>query len=145
MCVDFREPNKAVVMDSHPLPHMDDIFSEMRGAIVFSTIDLANAYHQVLLAEESRDITAFITHEGLFRFLRVPYGLCSAPSAFSKLMSLVLKGLKGVQNYLDDVIVYGRTQEEHDGNLREVLAALKKRDFSSILKSVISTRRACSS
>lgn len=68
MCVDYREPNKAVVMDSHPLPHMDDIFTEMRGATVFSTIDLANAYHQVLLAEESRDITAFITHEGLFRF-----------------------------------------------------------------------------
>lgn len=61
MCVDLREPNKAVVMDSHPLPHMDDLFSEMRGAIVFSTIDLANAYHQVLLAEESRDMTSFIT------------------------------------------------------------------------------------
>ncbi|XP_037611722.1 uncharacterized protein K02A2.6-like [Sebastes umbrosus] len=125
MCVDLREPNKAVVMDSHPLPHMDDLFSEMRGATVFSTIDLANAYHQVLLAEESRDMTAFITHDGLFRFRRVPYGLCSAPSAFSKMMSLVLKDLKGVQNYLDDVIVYGIEQEEHDRNLQAVLAALK--------------------
>nr|XP_055032791.1 uncharacterized protein K02A2.6-like [Misgurnus anguillicaudatus] len=126
MCVDLREPNKAVVMDSHPLPHMDDLFSEMRGATVFSTIDLANAYHQVLLAEESRDMTAFITHEGLFRFRRVPYGLCSAPSAFSKMMSLVLKGLKGVQNYLDDVIVFGTGKEEHDHNLLMVLAALKE-------------------
>uniref|UniRef100_A0A3P9H5V6 Gypsy retrotransposon integrase-like protein 1 n=1 Tax=Oryzias latipes TaxID=8090 RepID=A0A3P9H5V6_ORYLA len=126
MCVDYREPNKAIVMDSHPLPHMDDIFSNMYGATVFSTIDLANAYHQVLLAEESRDITAFITHEGLFRFRRVPYGLCSAPSAFSKLMSLVLKGLKGVQNYLDDVIVYGRDQQEHDRNLQAVLATLNE-------------------
>lgn len=113
-------------MDSHPLPHMDDLFSEMRGATVFSTIDLANAYHQVLLAEESRDMTAFITHEGLFRFRRVPYGLCSAPSAFSKMMSLVLKDLKGVQNYLDDIIVYGKGKEEHDRNLQMVLAALKE-------------------
>lgn len=80
LCVDYRELNKAIVMDSHPLPHMDDIFSEMRGATIFSTIDLANAYHQVLLAEESRDITAFITHEGLFRFCRVPYRLCSRGS-----------------------------------------------------------------
>lgn len=126
MCVDLREPNKAVVMDSHPLPHMDDLFSEIRGATVFSTIDLANAYHQVLLAEESRDMTAFITHEGLFRFRRVPYGLCSAPSAFSKMMSLMLKDLKGVQNYLDDVIVYGTGKEEHDRNLQMVLAALKE-------------------
>ncbi|XDV20076.1 hypothetical protein PO909_025458 [Leuciscus waleckii] len=125
MCVNLREPNKAVVMDSHPLPHMDDLFSEMCGATVFSTIDLANAYHQVLLAEESRDMTAFITHEGLFRFRRVPYGLCSAPSAFSKMMSLVLKDLKGVQNYLDDVIVYGTGKEELDRNLQMVLPVLK--------------------
>lgn len=62
-------------------------------------------------------MTAFITHEGLFRFRRVPYGLCSAPSAFSKMMSLVLKDLKGVQNYLDDIIVYGKGKEEHDHNL----------------------------
>lgn len=93
MCVKYREPNKEVVMDSQPLPHIDDIFSEMCGATVFSTIHLANAHHQVLLAEESCDITASITHEGLFRFRRVPYGLFSARSAFSKLMSLVLKGL----------------------------------------------------
>ena len=103
--MDLREPNKAVVMDSYLLPHMEELFSEMCGATVFSTIDLANAYHQMLLAEESRDLPAFITHDGMFRFKRVPYGLCSAPSAFSKMMSLVLKGCKGVKFYLDDVII----------------------------------------
>lgn len=126
LCVDLREPNKAIVMDSFPLPHMDDIFSNMSGATVFSTIDLANAYHQVLLAEESRDLTAFITHEGLFRFKRVPYGLCSAPSAFCKMMSILLKGLEGVQYFLDDVIVYGKSKEEHDRNLQKVLAAIRE-------------------
>ena len=106
MCVDLREPNKAVITDCFPIPHIDELLSTLRGAAVFSTIDLASAYHQVPLHEESRDLTAFITHEGLFRYCRVPYGLSSAPSAFQKMMSTILKGLPGVQNYLDDVIIY---------------------------------------
>ncbi|KAK7910413.1 hypothetical protein WMY93_015097 [Mugilogobius chulae] len=124
MCVDLREPNKAIVADCHPLPHMDELFSNLRGATVFSTIDLASAYHQMPLHPESRDITAFITHEGLFRFCRVPFGLASAPSAFQKMMSIVLAGLPGVQVYLDDIICYGDTQKDHDDNLRRVLHAL---------------------
>lgn len=124
MCVDLREPNKVIVADCHPLPHMDELFSNLRGATVFSTIDLASAYYQMPLHPESRDITAFITHDGLFRFCRVPFGLASAPSAFQKMMSIILKGLPGVQAYLDDIICYGSTQREHDENLRRVLQAL---------------------
>lgn len=67
MCVDLREPNKAVITDCFPIPHIDELLSTLRGAAVFSTIDLASAYHQVPLHEESRDLTAFITHDGLFR------------------------------------------------------------------------------
>ncbi|KAJ8356857.1 hypothetical protein SKAU_G00196510 [Synaphobranchus kaupii] len=125
MCVDLREPNKAVIMDSYPLPHMDELLSSLRGATVFSTIDLASAYHQVPLHEDSRDLTAFITHEGLFRFLWVPYGLSSVPSAFQKIMATILQGLPGVQNYLDDVIIYGATADEHDRKLKAVLRSLK--------------------
>lgn len=81
--MDYHEPNKAVVVDSHPLPHMDDIFTEILGATVFSTIDLANAYHQVLLAEESCDISVFITREGLFR--SVEYRMdCVQPQLLSQ-------------------------------------------------------------
>ena len=86
---------------------------------MFFTIDLANAYHQVLLAEESKDIPGFRTHEGLFHFDQVfirtvfiHYGCAS-----SKLMSLVLKGLKRVQNFLHDLIVYGMDKEDNDCNL----------------------------
>ncbi|XP_037393143.1 uncharacterized protein K02A2.6-like [Pygocentrus nattereri] len=68
MCVDLREPNKAVVVDSYPLPQTEELFSQLRGSTMFSTIDLANAYHQVPLHEDSRDRTAFITHDGLFRY-----------------------------------------------------------------------------
>lgn len=61
MCVDLREPNKAIVVDSYPIPHTEELFSQLRGAVMFSTIDLANAYHKVPLHKESRDLTAFIT------------------------------------------------------------------------------------
>lgn len=124
LCVDLREPNKALIVDSHPLPHMDELLSDLRGTSVFTTIDLAAAYHQLTLHEECQDITAFITHDGLFRYCRVPYGLASAPSAFQKMMETVLKGIRGVRNYLDDIIVYGATQESHDATLRSVMQRL---------------------
>ncbi|XP_023806938.1 uncharacterized protein K02A2.6-like [Oryzias latipes] len=125
MCVDLREPNKAIVVDSFPLPHMEELLSALTGATLFSTIDLESAYHQVLLHPDSRDLTAFITHEGLFRFCRVPYGLASAPSAFQKLMATVLHGVPNVQFYLDDIICYGRTAHEHDAALETVRQKLK--------------------
>uniref|UniRef100_A0A5S6QQR1 Reverse transcriptase domain-containing protein n=1 Tax=Trichuris muris TaxID=70415 RepID=A0A5S6QQR1_TRIMR len=78
-------------------------------ATVFSALDLRSAYHQLVLHENSRDLTAFITDEGLFRFCRVPYGLCSAPSAFQKVMSDLLRGLPGVVCYLDDIVVFAHT------------------------------------
>lgn len=118
LCVDLQEPNRAVIIDSHPLPHMEDLFTELKGATMFSSIDVNNAYLQVMLHEDSQDLTAFITHDGLFRFRRVSYGLASAPAAFQKMMVTILKGLHGVQIYLDDVIVYGRTAAEHDRNLQ---------------------------
>ncbi|CAI5683364.1 unnamed protein product [Oreochromis niloticus] len=121
MCVDLREPNKAVVVDSHPLPLIEDILSELRGAVMFSTLDLKSAYHQLTLHEESRGLTAFITHEGLYQYCRVPYGLSSAPAVFQKMMTQILRGQKGVQCYLDDVIIYGTSEAEHEANLRAVL------------------------
>ncbi|CAM5109167.1 unnamed protein product [Eretmochelys imbricata] len=125
LCVDVREPNKAIVIDSHPLPHTE-VFAELHGAKMFSTLDLQSAYQQVMLHEDSRDLTAFITHEGLLCFKRVPYDLASAPSAFQKMMSLILKNQHGVQCYLDDIIVFGNTAEEHDNNLQSVLNCISK-------------------
>ncbi len=126
MCVDLREPNKAIVVDIYPIPHIEELFSQLRGAVLFSTINLANAYHQVPLHEDSRDLTAFITHEGLFRYKRVCYGLASAPAAFQKLMSTILKDVPGVQCYLDDVIVFGDSTASHDAHLKTVLHKLRE-------------------
>ncbi|CAM5079825.1 unnamed protein product [Natator depressus] len=117
LCVDLREPNKAIVIDSHPLPHIEEVFAELCGAKMFSTLDLQSTYYQVMLHEDSRDLTAFITHEGLFHFKCVPYHLASALSAFQKMMSLILKNQHGVQYYLDNILVFGNTSEEHDNNL----------------------------
>lgn len=91
VCVDLREPNKSIIADCHPLPHMEDLFSELAGATHYSQIDLSSAYHQLPLHPESRKLIAFITHEGLFQFTRVPFGLASAPSAFQEMMQTVLK------------------------------------------------------
>lgn len=123
--MDLREPNRAIVVDSFPLPYMEEMFSELRRSTVFSNLDLQSAYHQVLLHEDSHGLTSFITHEGLFHYKRVPYGLASGPSCFQRQMSTVLKGLAGVQCYLDDIIVSGKTSEEHNRNLDATLQHLE--------------------
>lgn len=84
LCADLSELNKVVITE---------------GAKLFSIIDLLKAYHQLSLHEDSRDLTAFITHDGFFIFSRVPYGLASAPTAFQKIMAKILKDLRG-PNYL---------------------------------------------
>uniref|UniRef100_A0A5S6Q5I1 RNA-directed DNA polymerase n=1 Tax=Trichuris muris TaxID=70415 RepID=A0A5S6Q5I1_TRIMR len=130
LCVDLREPNKAVIADSFPLPHIDDLLLRFRGAALFSILDLKEAYHQLRLHEDSRDLTAFITHDGLFRFRRVPYGLSSAPSAFLKIMTEILQGLPGVVCYLDDLVVFGQSTYEHDRNLDAVIHRLQQYDVT---------------
>lgn len=126
MCVDMREPNKAVVPDSHPLPLIEDLLAELRGSVMYSTLDLKSTYHQLELHEKSRGLTAFITHEGLYRYCRVTYGLSSAPAAFQKMMTKILSGLQGVQCYLDDVIIYGSSQADHDINMKAVLHRIQE-------------------
>lgn len=125
LCVDLREPNKAIVPDSFPLPHMDELLHALVGATHFSKLDLASAYHQVPLHPESRDLTAFITHEGLYRFKRVCFGLASAPAAFQSMMSRILRNCPGVLFYIDDVIIFGKSAEEHLKNLEAVLQRIK--------------------
>nr|XP_054924330.1 uncharacterized protein K02A2.6-like [Dermacentor andersoni] len=125
ICVDLREPNKAIVPDSFPLPHTEELLHALVGATHFSKLDLASAYHQVLLHPDSRDLTAFITHDGLFRFKRVCFVLVSAPAAFQKMMAKILDRCPGVLFYIDDVIIFGKTAEQHLSNLKTVLQKIK--------------------
>lgn len=125
MCVDLREVNRAVIQDTFPLPHFDDLLGSLSGSTVFSKIDLKSAYHQILLHKDSKNLTTFTTHWGLYRFNRVCFGLASAPSAFQRIICDVLADFPGVISYLDDILIHGRDAEEHDSRLREVLQKME--------------------
>ena len=128
-CVDFRQLNAATVKDAHPLPRIDDLLDALHGAKWFSTLDLKSGYWQVPIAEQDKEKTAFRTSSGqLFEFNQVPFGLCNAPATFSRLMDRVLAGLhwETCLFYLDDIIVFSSTWEEHLARLREVFERLRQ-------------------
>ena len=127
-CVDFRQLNVATVKDAHPLPRIDDLLDALHGAKWFSTLDLKSGYWQVPIAEQDKAKTAFRTSSGqLFEFNQVPFGLCNAPATFSRLMDRVLASLhwETCLFYLDDIIVFSSTWEEHLARLREVFERLR--------------------
>lgn len=126
LVIDLRGPNRYIFRTPFVMPTLESILAELDGARWFSTIDLSNAFFHIELAEESRHLTIFFTEFGTFRCVRLPFGLCNAPDLFQEALERkVLAGCLGVKNYLDDVLVFGRTEAEHDENLRKVMARLK--------------------
>ncbi|MCP3663135.1 MAG: DDE-type integrase/transposase/recombinase, partial [Gammaproteobacteria bacterium] len=127
-CIDFRRVNQVIKHDSWPLPRVDDILDQLGKAKYFSTLDLASGYWQIELDEKDREKTAFVCSAGLFEFNVLPFGLASAPAAFQRLMETTLAGLqwKSVLIYIDDLIVYSETIEQHLKDLEEVFIRLKK-------------------
>ena len=127
-CVDFRQLNAATVKDAHPLPRIDDLLDALHGAKWFSTLDLKSGYWQVPITEQDKAKTAFRMSSGqLFEFNQVPFGLCNVPATFSRLMDRVLAGLhwETCLFYLDDIIVFSSTWEEHLARLRELFERLR--------------------
>ena len=126
-CIDYRKLNDITKKDAYPLPRIDDTLDMLGGARYFATVDLASGYWQVAMDEADREKTAVCTHQGLYQFKRMPFGLCNAPSTFERLMDVVLRGLVGLQClvYLDDVIVFGATITECCDRLEEVLTRLE--------------------
>lgn len=110
VCVDLRAVNKAIIPDKYPLPTAEELTIQFYGSTVFSKLDLRQGYLQVPLSPTSRDLTAFVTHTGVFRYTRMPFGLSSAPSCFQKIMSSIFAGIPGVSLYLDDIVVHGPEQ-----------------------------------
>lgn len=125
ICLDLRKVNEAVIPDRFMLPKTEEIFHKFRNAKYFSCLDLKSAYHQMTLHTKSRNLTAFVTEEGLWRYTRVCFGLASAPAAFQKMMTKIISGLDGVECYLDDVIIYGSSEHEHDIRLNKALSRLE--------------------
>ena len=127
VCVDYRGLNAVTRKDSYPLPRIDATLDALVGASWFSTLDLKSGYHQVEMAEEDKEKTAFSYGQGLWHFKVLSFGLVNAPATFERLMERVLDGLlwKSALVYLDDVLVYGSTFEETVSRLEEVLGRLR--------------------
>lgn len=131
-CVDYRKLNSVTKKDVYPFPRIDDSLGRLRRAKYFSSIDLRSGYWQIEVDERDREKTAFVTPDGLYEFKVLPFGLCSAPATFQRMMDSVLTGLKWQTClvYLDDVVVFSTTFEEHLSRLRKVLEAVRSAGLS---------------
>ncbi|GJW60726.1 putative reverse transcriptase domain-containing protein [Tanacetum coccineum] len=128
MCIDYRELNKLTVKNRYPLPRIDDLFDQLQGSSVYSKIDLRSGYHQLRIREEDIPITAFRTRYGHFEFQVMPFGLTNAPAVFMDLMNRVCKPYldKFVIVFIDDILIYSKSKEEHEEHLKIILGLLKK-------------------
>ena len=121
ICVDLNHLNKSVRQERHLLPAVEQSLAQLAGARVFSTLDANSGFWQIPLDRKSALLTTFITPFGRYCFHRLPFGITSAPEHFQRRMSDILTGLEGVVGMMDDVLVHGRTTEEHDERLDKVL------------------------
>ncbi len=126
---DLTALNACVEPVRHPLPKIQDLFLELRGAKHFTKLDLKKGYFHLELDEQSSPLTTTATQRGLYQYLRLPMGLTDSAAVFQKAVSQALSGCQGAINYIDDILVYGRTKQEHDANLLEVLRRLTTSDF----------------
>jgi len=127
-CIDYRKLNLMTVKDAYPFPRMDECIDSLGDARVFSTLDCNSGYWQTPVAKKDKHLTAFMCHSGAWKCVRLPFGLCNAPATFQRAMDMILAGVKWqiCLVYLDDVIIFSRSPEEHLKHLDEVLTRLGK-------------------
>ena len=124
--VDFRRLNKNTRFDAEPIPNPeDDIFAKLSGNRYFSKLDFCKGYWQIPLGEDSKEKTAFATSRGLFQFRVMPFGLVNAAATYSRLMRMLFNDLNNVENYIDDVLVFSDSWNEHVNTLREVFMRIR--------------------
>lgn len=126
ICVDLKRLNTSILRERYILPTIDDILPQLQGATVFSTLDAASGFWAVPLDNTSQKLTTFITPYGRYCFKRLPFGISSAPEIFMRIMHDLLRDLPGVSLYMDDILIYGSTEEEHDERLQQVMNVIQQ-------------------
>ena len=124
--VDFRLLNRATVFDAEPMPNPEEIYAKLNKGNYFSTFDFYKGYWQIPMNVDDKEKTAFSSTLGLFQFVRMPFALVNAGATYERMMRKLLSGMQGVANYVDDVIVYSATWDEHMFSLRELFNRVKE-------------------
>ena len=128
LCIDYRNLNRVTIKNRYPLPRISDLFKQLRGARVYSKIDLLIGYHQLRVREADIPKTAFRTRYGHFEFIVMPFGLTNMPAAFMDLMHRVFQPYldQFVVVFVDNILIYSQSEEEHEDHLRIVLQDLRE-------------------
>ncbi|MBT0984553.1 reverse transcriptase family protein, partial [Salmonella enterica subsp. enterica serovar Typhimurium] len=128
LCIDYRQLNRVTIKNRYPLPRIDDLFDQLRGACVFSKIDLRSGYYQLKIKDEDVHKSAFRTRYGHYEFLVMPFGLTNAPAAFMRLMNEVFQEYldRFVIVFIDDILVYSKSKSDHIRHLNLVLRKLRE-------------------
>jgi hypothetical protein len=128
LCIDFRKMNKYTIKKKYPLPRIDDLFDQLRGENIFSKIDLRAIYHKVRIKEEDIHKTSFRTRYGHYEFVVVPFRLTNAPVVFMCLMNGIFRNYldKFVIVFLDDILIYSKSEEENEHHLRLVFQVMRE-------------------
>lgn len=130
LCVDMRKPNTAIRRSHKPVPTLEELMDSFNGCTEFSKVDLNDGYHQEELHPDSRDITTFITHCGIFRFKRLVQGVKSALEEYQYHIDSLFTHIKRIRNISDDILIGGRTKEEHDENLKKCFQILAENNLT---------------
>ncbi|KAK3747895.1 hypothetical protein QZH41_001360 [Actinostola sp. cb2023] len=127
LCGDYKlTVNKVSTLDAYPIPKIDDLYTKLAGGKTFTELDLSHAYEQMLLDDDSKQNVTINTHQGLYRYNRLPYGVSSTPGIFQRTMETLLQGIPCVGVFLDNILITGRTEEEHLRNINETLKRLSE-------------------
>jgi len=129
LCIDYRQLNKVTIKNRYPLPRIDDLMDQLVGARVFSKIDLRSGYHQIKVKDEDMQKTAFSTRYGHYEYSVMPFGVTNAPGVFMEYMNRIFHAYldRFVVVFIDDILIYSKSEEEHAEHLKIVLQVLKKK------------------
>lgn len=126
ICGDYKVTlNQSLEVDQYPLPKPEELFASLSGGKKFTKLDLSQAYQQMVLDDQSKDLVTINTHKGLYRYTRMPFGIAPAPAIFQRTMDIVLQGIPRTICYIDDILITGVNDQEHLANLEEVLRRLQ--------------------